>query len=95
MRKSEFEKQEGSIISDDDADENTDAANSENRTNVLEEEPLHENALYDTEFLSKYRLFRDSGLSIRESLFNAAYLVCQNKYDESEIDIKSKYRNVH
>ena len=95
MRKSEFEKQEGSIISDDVADENTDAANSENRTNVLEEEPLHENALYDTEFLSKYRLFRDSGLSIRESLFNAAYLVCQNKYDESEIDIKSKYRNVH
>ena len=93
MRKSEFEKQEGSIISDDVADENANAANSENRTNVLKEEALRENALYDTEFLSKYRLFRDSGLSIRESLFNAAYLVCQNKYDESEIDKEKMHKH--
>ena len=66
---------------------------SEKRTDVLDDVSC-ETILSDTEFGSKYSLFRKSGLNRRESLFNAAYLVCHNRYNESKTDIKNKYKNV-
>ncbi len=67
------------------------------RTNVLieaEENVSRETILSDTKFANMYRLFRKGGMNRRESLFNAAYLVCHNKYDESEAAIKNKYKSV-
>lgn len=68
------------------------------RTDVLNnksKDVSRETILSDTGFVNKYRLFRKSGISRRESLFNAAYLVCNNKYNESESVIKDKYKSVH
>lgn len=77
---------------------NTEAINTEEnpdkRTDVRDN-AVREAILSDTEFGSKYRLFRKSGMNRRESLFNAAYLVCHNKYDESDSDVKNKYKSVH
>lgn len=68
-----------------------------NRTNVpngAKGNVSRETILSDTKFTNMYRLFRKSGMDRRESLFNAAYLVCHNKYDESEKKIKNKYKSV-
>ena len=80
-------------------DENSINSNdkTEKRTDVLDnsDNVSRETILEDTDFAGKYRLFRKSGLNRRESLFNAAYLVCNNKYSESASVVKNKYKNVH
>lgn len=68
------------------------------RTNVLnneENDVSRETVLTDTKFPDMYRLFRNGGMGRVDSLFNAAYLVCSNRYDESETDVKEKYKSVH
>lgn len=67
------------------------------RTNVLEdreEKVSRETILINTNFADMYRLFKDGGMSRIESLFNAAYLVCSNRYEESVTDVKEKYKSV-
>lgn len=54
-----------------------------------------ERVLSDVGFKNKYRLFRKSGLSRRESLFNAAYLVCHNRYEKTETVVKNRYKSVY
>ena len=100
MKENGFEKKDGNqILNVDDGEKLnlTENNTSQKRTNVLNNKRnvSRETILYDTEFGDKYRLFRASGLSRWESLFNAAYLVCQNKYDESETAVKNKYKSVH
>ncbi len=53
-----------------------------------------ETILGGTQISKLYRLFREDGMRRGESLFNAVYLSCHNRYDESQTTIKDKYKNI-
>lgn len=42
-----------------------------------------------------YALFRADGLAKHESLFNALYLYCHNRYESAPTDRKKKYKSIH
>ncbi len=42
-----------------------------------------------------YRRFRSNKLSVCESAFNAAYLHCNNRYYQSNAEVKEKYKNIY
>ncbi len=79
------------------ADAPTDARESsaEERTNVPFDDVSRETLLAGTSCTKLYRMFRADGLNRRESRYNALYLVCSNRYEQSASDVKKKYRSVH
>ena len=42
-----------------------------------------------------YRLFRKDGLSKHESLYNALYLACHNRYESAPSVLRGEFRNIH
>ena len=64
-------------------------------TDVLKASVSRETILSGTDFRRMYALFRKDGLSIIESLYNAAYLSCHNKYENSVSAIKKQYQSIH
>lgn len=65
------------------------------RTNVPKANVSRETILNGTNFRLMYRLFRRDKLSVVESLYNAAYLACHNKYESSVSKVKNKYQKIH
>ncbi len=70
-------------------------SNTVKETNVRRYIVSRETILSGTNMRKMYKLFRADKLSITESLYNAAYLTCHNKYEQSNADVKPKYANIH
>lgn len=64
-------------------------------TNVRRYIVSRETILSGTNMRKMYKLFRADKLNRLESLYNAAYLTCYNKYELSNTDVKPKYANIH
>ncbi|MGN1120773.1 MAG: peptidoglycan DD-metalloendopeptidase family protein [Eubacteriales bacterium] len=71
------------------------AANAKVRTNVLENIVSRETILDGTSVCKMYRLFRHDGLNRTESLYNAVYLSCHNRYNRTPSALRSKYKNIY
>lgn len=72
------------------------AETTDKRTNVSDNKNVsRETIMSGTNLKYMYRMFRKGGMNRRESMFNAVYLVCQNKYDGSDTVVREKYKNVH
>lgn len=77
---------------------------SESRTNVLDASPdenvsretlLPKEENKDNGIKQIYRSFRDNGLSMVESLYNALYMRCWDNYCSSGVGVRKKYENVY
>ena len=76
--------------------ENKDNKNTaEKETNVLDNNVSRETILSEANFTELYKMFRDDGMGMFESFYNAAYLSAYNTYESSDTVVKKKYENVH
>ena len=42
-----------------------------------------------------YRLFREDGMSKHESLYNALYLACHNRYENAPSVMRGEFKSIH
>ncbi len=68
---------------------------SSSETNVRGYIVSRETILSGTNIKPMYKLFRAENLSRTDSLYNAIYLTCHNKYEQSNAAVKPKYANIH
>lgn len=74
-----------------------DSGNNDKETNVLimqNENHNREDILKSTKTGKMYRFFRKDGMGRTESLFNAVYLSCHNRYDRSAALVQDRYKSI-
>ncbi len=69
----------------------------EKETNVHKKDVLvsRETILAGTSVGKMYRLFRKDGMSKHESLYNALYLACHNRYEKAPSVVREEFKNIY